>query len=259
MNLMDHFNIFQKVAKSLRLSANARSLYVAVLGEFNSARYPVTLNLSNRLLQDISGINAESSFHSARNALLNARLIKAKKQFYTLSSEDALKKIESRLGVSVESPWSQSGVSLEPPWSPLGAALDNTTFLSIPKNKVDEEVDEDEAPATPASSTRVVPIGDLNPQIYEVWTLYEGENLSGGQILDMYSLEREYGVELLVECIKEASRSNTRQRLSYNFVKKILENRAKGVKHNERSFGRKTGGGYGATVDNSQYGGFDGL
>ncbi len=68
----------------LSFSANARSLFFAILGEFNAARYPSELILRNGSLQQLSGIRASSSFDAARNALINAGAIKHKREVYRL-------------------------------------------------------------------------------------------------------------------------------------------------------------------------------
>lgn len=228
MTLIDCFNTFQSVSKSLKLSANARSLYYAILGEFNSARYPDTLSITNRVLQDMSGIKAESSFFSARNALANAQLIRHKKQVYQLTPDAAMEKLRNRVGVHAESTWSRLGVGLE---------FSNSTSnsITIPKNR--KEIEK----TTAAARTREGFLKEISPAIAETWFKYEGERLNGGQMLDLYGLEKIYGADAVVDAIIEASRSNKYPRLSYAFLKAVLEKK-----------GRK-GGTDSGTVDNSQY------
>ena len=218
MTLIDCFNTFQNVAKSLKLSANARSLYIAILGEFNSARYPDTLSITNRVLQDISGINAESSFHSARNALLNADLIRHKKHVYQLTPEAALEKLCRRRGATLETPWSQLGVGLE---------FSNTTTnpITIPKIEKEIEKDEEDAPAQNFSNL-------VSTEVLTAWKKYRGEKLDGGKIFGLHDCEKLRGTEDVIQAIKTASESNNYAEfpyITYNYFKRILENQQKGV------------------------------
>ena len=101
MTLIDYFNAFQVLNQGRQFSANARSLYYAVLGEFNSARYPLELKLQNGYLQHLSGIPAASSFDVARNTLINAGVISHKRGVYRLGE----------LEKPVEKSWKNDGKS----------------------------------------------------------------------------------------------------------------------------------------------------
>ena len=92
MTLIDYFNSFQEVSQRLGLSANARSLYFAILAEFNRLRFPQKLKLTNIYLQQVSSITSSHSFSSARNALQNAGVIRQKKGVYELLSVETLRK-----------------------------------------------------------------------------------------------------------------------------------------------------------------------
>lgn len=215
MNLIDCFNTFQDVTKSLKLSANARSLYIAILGEFNSARYPEVLGITNRVLQDMSGINSESSFHSARNALINANLIAHKKQAYKLTPEAALEKLKSRFGDDLEPTWSLLGDSLEPPKS-------TSHSINLKKNKKEE--DEERATPAPAFFNN-----NMNaPEVQEMWFKCEGENIPYAMAQTLYELEKIHGVDFAKDVVFTASAENKQPKITLNYLKTIANNKLKG-------------------------------
>lgn len=204
MNLIDCFNTFQDVTKSLKLSANARSLYIAILGEFNSARYPEVLGITNRVLQDMSGINSESSFHSARNALINAKLIAHKKQAYKLTPEAALEKLKSRFGADLEPPKSTS------------------YSINLKKNKKEE--DEERATPAPAFFNN-----NMNaPEVQEMWFKCEGEAIPFAMAQTLYELEKLHGVDFAKDVVFTASAENKQPKITLNYLKTIANNKLKG-------------------------------
>lgn len=73
--LIDYFNGFQTLKQSKKFSAGAQSTYFAILAKFNSARFPATLPISTRDLQQLAGLKSVSTTHECRNVLKNHKLI----------------------------------------------------------------------------------------------------------------------------------------------------------------------------------------
>ena len=222
MTLIDYFNAFQAVTKAHRFSANARSLYFAILGEFNSLQYPTALKLYNTDLQKLSGINSTSAFDSARTALINANLISHKKQVYSL-------KDCRNISETIKKEFRNTLESFEK------AALVSTSLEVYPEEKDKEKNIKKENTTTAATArAREGFLKEISPKIAETWLNYEGEKLNAGQMIDLYGLEQLYGSDAVVKAIIAASRSNTRPRLSYNFLKAFLENQQKGATTNDQ-------------------------
>lgn len=224
MTLVDPFNTFQKVSKRLKLSANARSLYIAILGEFNSAMFPETLNLSNAYLRDISGVNADSSFFSARNAITNCKLIRHKNQVYRLTPEKALVFVQGKDNALLKPPCSKLGEGLEPACSKLGASLEFSKFTFL-KNKKEVEVDKDKETTTTTTtvSAHARENGFNSVEVQETWFRCEGQAIPGGMAYGLHELEKVYGVEALCKAILTASQNNKEHRLTFNFLKAVLK------------------------------------
>lgn len=110
----------------------------------------------------------------------------------------------------------------------LGKDLGNPTEIissdRSPHIKTKEGEVEEDAHAT-ATNT---PLSQNSKAVMDAWLMYEGEKLKGGYALDFIELENTYGTQELVDAIKAAAQSNTRPRLSYNFVKAVLLNQLKG-------------------------------
>ena len=271
MNLMDCFNAFQKVTKALKLSANARSLYIAILGEFNSARYPAVLNIPNALLRHLSSINLEgksdSSFQSARNALQNAGLIKYKKELYQLTPNDALEKLQKRFGKLLETPCNELGDSLETTWKQVGDRLEVSRFISTTSDKeVDnknynlkeekresagayEKISVEVESAKSPCDSQLNLAGSPSNEVMEVWEKCKGAKLDGNQLIDLISLEKALGKEEVKRAMEIASLKNNYSNfpeLWYSFFKRELEKQLKENKEGERIGRNDTGrnGGY---------------
>ena len=257
MNLMDCFNVFQKVSKALRLSPNARSLYIAILGEFNSARYPEALDIPNALLRHLSGINldgkSDSSFQSARNALQNAGLIKHKNQVYKLTPDVAQEKLSQYFQKLLETPCTQLRDSLDSGWKQLGGGLEGSRFISTTqgeevenknynlkiKNKKNNNAyargDVGEEP-----EKKISPEGQLNlpsAEVLKKWEEVKGAKLEGSQLMDLTALENTFGSEIVQKAMEETSiRNNYSEfpQIWYVRFKKILEQMLKEGEGNDR-------------------------
>ena len=212
MTLIDYFNEFQEVSNAKHFSANARSLYYAILSEFNRLRYPFELKLRNTYLQDMSGINSTASFDSARNALLNAKLITHKKQVYRLvdSSQKPAEKVLKQERKNAERVLKES-----------------EGLLPIPNLTLTEkEKDED---AREASTSTKKDKGQLNlskcsAAVIQTWRDYVDRPLPPGMEMELVQYENALDTEKVVDTIKKAARSNKWDGVSFSYLKKSLDN-----------------------------------
>lgn len=215
MNLIDHFNAFQAVSECRGLSANARSLYFAILAEFNRQRFPASIKLSNAVLQHLSGIKSSSSFDSARNALINAGVIRHNKLWYEL------RPMESAGNIVEISPNNFRKTSEIPPKNFRKSSgivpKDSIGLLVMPTDKYKDR--QKEGDITPTAEMRA----RASEEILKAWELLEGEPLKGGVELGLIDLEKLYGTKAVVQAIVTASQANTRPNLSFNFVKAVLQ------------------------------------
>ena len=234
MNLIELFNAFQETSERLELGANARSLYFAILAEFNKRQYPSELVLSNVLLQHLSGVKSSHSFDSARNALINAKLIRHSKQRYTL-------------GKVAESAGKDSGKTAE------SLRKDSLLFNSVYSNRVEKEKEKEKTNNNNNDSAgareSVERYLASSRTIAQAWQMANGEYPHGYDDRWLLELETRYGAEKLKEAIETAAASNTAARISINYVRAILERRAANVGDNADSGG--------SPRDNQYYGGDD--
>ena len=77
-------------------------------------------------------------------------------------------------------------------------------------------------------------------EVKKAWRECAGEELTGGRAFGMIQLENAYGTKAVVDAIIKADQSNTQPRLTFNYVKAILENAKKGANANAK---RKPAGG----------------
>ena len=222
MNLFDYFNDFHVLSQKLRLSTDARSLYYAILSEFNRLQYPSELKLPAQYLQFLSGIKTESMLRSSKNALINANVISCKKHVYKLQKTG-------------ENP-SKNGKPTENQQKGNEKNADFLISTTISKNNIEKEKEREEEITTTTATTRTREALSTNSEeVKQAWFLSEGETLKGGYAVDMIQLENAYGTEALVDAITAARRANTQPRLTYNFLKAVLERQQKGGKTNGRN------------------------
>lgn len=226
MTLIDYFNAFRAVSKIHRLSANARSLYIAILGEFNSLQYPPTLKLQNTDLQHLSGINSTCSFDSARNALINAELISHKKQIYSLKdSRNILENFQKDFRNSLER-----------------VQKDSFSSMSISRNSIEKEIKKEEEERAYAHATTATPSfkdnGWVSAEVQEKWFNCESVQMNSATMQKLYPLEQMFGTKALCDAIFEASARNKEAKLTFNYVEKILQSQVKGESKNARTDAR---------------------
>lgn len=245
MTLIDHFNAFQQVSKLRGFSANVRSLYFAILDEFNALRYPSEIVLENTYLQHLSGIRSTSSFSEARNILINAGLIKFKKinsqrQKYALAEPYAKTEVKGwRHSTEIE-----QKLNRKPSESRLGLL----TVLKPTETDGEKEKDADaDAPATATEfdaehfpekaftaslneKAEIVPAPKAfhsvnSKNVLDAWERWGGQKLYGGHIQTLIQLENRYGTEFLLEAIERAGRSDKKGGLSIKYLEGVIEKR----------------------------------
>ena len=239
MNLIDYFNAFHLRAQESGLSANARSLYFAILGEFNRFGYPKQLKLANSYLQHLSSINSTHSFDSARTALINGGFINYKKPFYELAGPVTDAKTKFIPGNSEENLKEKGGNFAEISGKELG------NFLEIPESNTTmsscTEKDKNKNNNNKKNNTRA----SNSSEVLQLWKDCRGEELICGKAYGMIELERNHGTQVILDAIKTASESNNYTEfpfVTYNFFKKILESHLKGEKINDIGRIRKDNG-----------------
>lgn len=239
MSLIDHFNAFHVRSQELGLTPNARSLYFAILGEFNKMQYPAQIKLQNTYLQHLCGINSTCSFNGARNALINAGIISHKKQIYALGtvskdSRNSLESVSKESRNTLETFQKDFRNSLESSFSTTTISKNN-----IEKEKEKEKEREGEARARTRTTTTTTPNfkdnGWVSAEVQETWFKYEGEEMNAATMQKLYPLEQMFDTKAVCDAIFEASARNKEAKLTFNFVEKILKDQAKGGKANGRN------------------------
>ena len=214
MNLIEEFKAFQEASRRQRLSANARSLYVALLGEFYSAGYVEELALSNVYLQELSGIRSTNSFASARAALQNVGLIHHKKGVYRLQ---------------------ESGKATE-------TGVKGRGFNKYTRTKAKEkDGDGDAREPQPQKFLKAALSGfqkppvELDAGVLEVWKRCEGVEPDYAKAEGLKRFEVRYGADLLKEAILKAKQDDRWGYLTLGYVKLKLEQLREGLPRNEVS------------------------
>lgn len=207
MTLIDYFNSFQDVSQLEGLSANARSLYYAILSEFNRLRFPPKLKIANVYLQQVSSITSTASFKSARNALLNAKVITCQKRVYTLeTSMQTLRK-------SFEKVVKESQGLLTNPGLPL-------------KTEKEGDLREATAPSTTETSGQLN-LAECSVVVRQIWEAYTGRPLTPGLNADLAKFEGEIGTQPLITAIQRAARANKRESIDLNYLEAFVHPRQK--------------------------------
>ena len=135
--LVDYFNGFELLNCKHKLTPNVRSAWLAILTEFNKARFPDELEISIRQLQILSRIGCVSTAHEAKRVLKNIGAIDFKnrngKTVYKLKDEHFSNSRANKNRTKIER-------------SPNTAAW-GSPLLLVPEDRPDSETERETAPA----------------------------------------------------------------------------------------------------------------
>lgn len=119
-----------------------------------------------------------------------------------------------------------------------------------PKVAPQQEIPPPKKPAPQELTLPKKPVTDYissnSAEVKDIWMKCEGEHLYGGAAMGLIELENLYGTEAVCRAIITASQANKYPKLTYNYVRAILENQQKG--------GNRYGGN---GVGTAQYAGID--
>lgn len=114
--------------------------------------------------------------------------------------------------------------------------LNNVVVFNAREDKTKTRPDKTTTPTTTA--TRGHELYDVpSAEVQETWLKCEGELFKGSIAFGLFDLEKMYGTQALCGAILTASQGNKAEKLTYPFVKKVLENQTKGGKVNVRNNG----------------------
>lgn len=221
MSLIDHFNCFQAVSERKEFSPNARSLYYAILAEFNKKRYPESLRLLNGYLQQLSGIYANSSFDSARTALINAKVIWHKKQVYKLLTGKAEGIPHTSATPYLENGGKSDGTSLVYHSTVTPAENKNKTeepFSNSSNARTREPVEKIAAGAVDNSNALSRP----SDEVLKLWEGFTGMSMPGPLQMEFVAVENLVDTPALAAAIKAAGLGNKTDSFSFNYVMTVL-------------------------------------
>lgn len=215
MGLIEQFKAFQVRSRKKHLSANSRSLYIALLEEFNAAFFPEEMFFENPYLQQLSGIKAASSFDVARTCLINAGLIAHKNRVYRLleAGETAPQK---SYGKTVEKSRKNDGNS-DGSINVEQTEKTKTKTQDQPQPRMREEVPEKDADTGTLKILKTAQ--DLSKAVKQEWLEWNGTPLNMGITLELIRLETEMGTNALVELIRKAGRGDKFGTLTIQFLK----------------------------------------
>lgn len=241
VSFAEYHQAFHVYAYENALSSNARALFGYLVGEFNAAYWKKTeLSKTVREVRAQGGFNSESTVQRAKAELGTENIIKISKHkntdVYRLVEPAEWKKFKQSQK-SLEQVWNKSGTTLEQTWNKLGTP-DGLSNYAPAK---DEEDREDEKTFTTTTATTRVEIKETDQlkerrrqisenseEVKQAWFDCEGEKLKGGVALGLIGLEKTYGTKVVLDAIYRAHQANSQPRLSFNFVKAVLERTVKG-------------------------------
>lgn len=237
-SLAEYFQAFHSYAYENTLTANARALYYTILGEFNNAYWKRSeLSKSVRELRVIGGFKSESIVQRAKAQLGNENILQISKNkngdVYRLVEPAEWKNSKIPIVTDEERNRNAIGTQSEQMGNTCGT-LEGVSNYACAKDNKDSKDKEDIknffTTAATATRTREGKRSVNSAEVQQAWFDCEGEKLKGGVAFGLIDLENEYGTQVLIDAIFAAHQANSRPRLSFNFVKAVLENRQKGDK-----------------------------
>lgn len=238
-SLIDHFRTFHSLSKEYDLSAGARSVYFALLGEFNAAYWPDELRISDRQMQELSGVKSVATVHDARNLLKSLKLIdfrkgKNRKTIYRLLTD--------RIANTAQTPIAELSEHRPNTCQTLD---ERTGLFPIPACAREDVKTLDLKTSSSVSATRaretlssVPPKAEMD--IHEVWEYETGYRLTGSVAYELEELAKS-DFEGVRQAIIAAVKSKDTARVRYNHFRAIYDGTKK-PKRQPLKGGEKSGG-----------------
>lgn len=225
-------NRFFDLASERKLSGSDQLLYLHLFNAFNRNHWTETLRLSDKELME------RLRLHDCTGKPASVETIRRAKQ--RLNSKGF---IEFKAGKGSE-PTEYKLIQLYPAGTPADAP--DSTPVDTPADsglvshthaRQDiEDVKDVKTDLTPAAANARAYLSTNSDEVIKAWRECAGEHLTGGAALGLIDLENLYGTQAVVDAIYAADQANTRMKISFNFVKTVLENRLKGDEKLARTF-----------------------
>lgn len=238
----EYHQAFHVYAYENALSSNARALFGYIVGEFNAAYWKKTeLSKSVREVRAQGGFKTESIVQRAKAELGTENIIKISKH----KNIDVYKLVEPTEWKNFNQPQKDSAEHLRNTCGTLEEHLRNTCGTPDGLSNYAPAKDEEDAKDVKTTfitdiTARAIPNETVTPkerrrelsensaEVQQAWLDCEGERLKGGVAFGLIQLEKNYGSEVVIDAIYKAHQANNQPRLSFNFVKSVLERILKG-------------------------------
>lgn len=210
--LIDYFKEFHSLKQKHNLSANAQACYFSILGEFNAARFPEQLSISDRELKTLAGLKSVATAHDAKRILKNLNLIDFQSgrgaqgtTWYRLCTEH-LPNINRTL--------TEHSPNIK------------RTFGAVPYIRASEDVKTKDVKTNSSTATARARDTYVIDNIIEYWEELRFGRLDFELISELDLLVKKYGEEEVKAAMNAAKRANGKpQGVSFDFFKAVLENR----------------------------------
>lgn len=230
--LIDYFKTFHALRRTLKLSLSAQAVYFTLLGEFNAARFPKLLSISERALQELSGLSSHSTVNDAKRILKNCGLIDFKKtgritQYELILITDQLptncRPVTDQLPTSYRPIADQSN---EVP--NIRARVDKdirhkTIDLLTTTTTTREENFSEKANNSTEVGNPLETFDDLD-EVQDLWQSLQFAKLNHLILSKLKVLIEKHGKEAVIKAMNTANESNGNSRgVSFNYFAAILE------------------------------------
>lgn len=209
MNLIEAFNAFDSWTRLNTLSANQRSLYIAILQLWNAAGRPEYSSIPEQKLTELSGLS-KKTFYNVRNQLEEFGLIGVvKSKSKNIAPKYTLKDI------SVKNDDNFTPIST-PKVTPILTPKVTPNLAPYTEKRIEEDRREEEASSANSDFQKLIELYQTNFGIVKP-ILYE----------DLKADLKDYGIELIVEAVKRA----VKRQKEYAYAQSILKSwDKKGIK-----------------------------
>ena len=211
--LIDHFNGFEIMSQGKNFSGGVRSVYYAILAQFNRRGYPAELSLSTRDLKELAGLKSVATVQECRNVLKNHRLI----DFKTVKGISVYRLLTEHLTDSRRTATAgfnmRAGGESRPKTEDFLKNNNDTRTRELKESNELKAVDAQEHAS------------ELDAILDEWQTSGCFAKLDFQLISELDALLKKLGVSAIREAMDKAKRSNNnRNGVSFSYFKAVLEN-----------------------------------
>ena len=229
---LSQLNKFFELASEKTLSGSDQLIYLHLFNKFNRAHWTETILVNDAELKKLINWYESNGKPASDDTIRRAKQRLKKKGFIEFVTGKGADTTEYKLIKLYPADTPATTPAYTPAYTPPSSNYAHAKDEEDAKDGKTDFTTDITARAKPNEAEKPKGIRSVlsenSEEVKQAWLECEGERLKGGVALGLIQLEKNYGAEVVIDAIYKAHQANNQPRLSFNFVKAVLERILKG-------------------------------